>query len=232
MGYALVTGANRGLGLEFTRQLLARGARVIAACRQPGRANELTAQAAAHPGHLHVLPLEVTKPASIAELAREAGMLFGQLDLLVNNAGVLVAGERFGELDAEHLEASFRSNVVGALLVTQALAPLLAKGEQARVANVSSVMGSIASAAEFRSPSYSISKAALNMATVQSAHALRAQGTSVVALHPGWVRTDMGGAQAAIEPVDAVNGMLKVIDAMTLATSGRFLDWQGKSLPW
>ena len=232
MTHVLVSGANRGLGLEFTRQLLARGARVIAACRQPGRANELTAQAAAHPGHLHVLPLDVNRPSSITELAREAGMLFGQLDLLINNAGVLVAGERFGELDAEPLEASFRSNVVGALLLTQALAPLLAKGAQSRVANVSSVLGSIASAGEFRSPSYSISKAALNMATVQSAHALAGQGTSVVALHPGWVRTDMGGAQAAIEPVDAVRGMLKVIDAMTLAKTGRFLDWQGKTLPW
>jgi NAD(P)-dependent dehydrogenase (short-subunit alcohol dehydrogenase family) len=93
-------------------------------------------------------------------------------------------------------------------------------------------MGSIASTGEFRSPSYSISKAALNMATVQSAHALLGQRTNVLALHPGWVRTDMGGAQAAIEPADAVRGMLKVIDAMTLANTGRFLDWQGKTLPW
>jgi NAD(P)-dependent dehydrogenase (short-subunit alcohol dehydrogenase family) len=232
MSYALVTGANRGLGLEFTRQLLARGARVIAACRQPGRANELTVQAAAHPGHLHVLPMDVTKPASIAELAREAQMLFGRLDLLVNNAGVLVSGERFGELTVEALEHSFRSNVVGALLLTQALAPLLANGRPARVANISSAMGSIGATDAFRSPSYSISKAALNMATVQSAHALSAQGTSVIALHPGWVRTDMGGAQAAIDAVDAVQGMLKVIDTVTPAKSGRFLDWQGKALVW
>jgi NAD(P)-dependent dehydrogenase (short-subunit alcohol dehydrogenase family) len=229
---ALVSGANRGLGLEFVRQLLAQGARVIAACRHPARAHELTAQAAAHPGHLHVLPLDVAKPASIAELARESAMLFDGLDLLINNAGQLVPGERFGSLTSEHLEASLRSNTIGALLLTQALAPLLAQGNSARVANLSSVIGSIASTTEFRSPSYAISKAALNMATVQLAHALAPQGTLVLALHPGWVRTDMGGAQAPLEPTAAVAGMLRVIAQAQPADSGTFRDYQGRTLPW
>src|SRR5262245_30143896 len=132
MTRALVTGGNRGLGLEFVRQLLAQGVRVIATCRHPGKANELTTQAAAHPGHLHVLPLEVAKPSSIAELAREAALVFDGLDLLINNAGMLVSGERFGSLTAEHLETSLRTNAVGPLLLTQALAPLLAKGKHAR----------------------------------------------------------------------------------------------------
>jgi NAD(P)-dependent dehydrogenase (short-subunit alcohol dehydrogenase family) len=232
MKRVLVTGANRGLGLEFVRQLLARGDRVIAACRHPGRARDLTVQAAAHPGHLHVLPLDVAKPASIVELAREAGMVFDALDLLINNAGVLVAGERFGSLEAADLETSFRSNAVGPLLLTQALAPMLAAAPGARVANVSSVMGSIARTTEFRSPSYGLSKAALNMATVQLAHALAPQGTTVVALHPGWVRTEMGGPGAQIDPPEAVAGMLGVIDALTAADRGSFRDWRGSSVPW
>lgn len=229
---ALVSGANRGLGLELVRQLLAQGARVIAACRHPGRAQELTAQAAAHPGHLHVLPLDLLKPASIAELAREAAMVFDGLDLLVNNAGLLVSGERWGALEASQLEASLRTNAIGPLLLTQALASLLERGESPRVANLSSVMGSIGGVREFRSPSYALSKAALNMATVQLAHALRPQGITVLALHPGWVRTDMGGEQAELEPPAAVAGLLRVIAASSAADSGSFRDWRGKKVAW
>lgn len=232
MQRVLVTGANRGLGLEFVRQLLARGDRVIAACRHPGRATELTAQAAAHPGHLHVLPLDVAKAASIAELAREAAMLFDGLDLLINNAGQLVSGERFGSVSAENLESSLRSNTIGPLLLTQALAPLLAKGERARVANLSSVIGSIAGTSEFRTPSYAISKAALNMVTRLLAAALAPEGVCVISLHPGWVQTDMGGAQAPVTPPDSVRGLLRVIDALQMEHSGSFRDWQGQPVAW
>ena len=232
MTRALVTGANRGLGLEFARQLLARGDRVIAACRHPGRATELTALAAAHPGHLHVLPLDVARPASIQELGRETAMLFPALDLLVNNAGVLVPGERFGSVSADDLDSSFRSNAMGPLLLSQMLAPLLAKGTRAKVANLSSVMGSIASVHEFRSPSYAMSKAALNMATALLARALAPSGVSVIALHPGWARTEMGGPQAEVDPRDAVAGLLRVIEALEPAASGSFRDWQGKALAW
>jgi NAD(P)-dependent dehydrogenase (short-subunit alcohol dehydrogenase family) len=232
MARVLVTGANRGLGLEFARQLLARGDRLIAACRHPGRATELTALAAAHPGHLHVLPLDVARPASIQELGRETAMLFPGLDLLVNNAGVLVPGERFGSVSADDLDSSFRSNAMGPLLLTQILAPLLGKGTRPKVANLSSVMGSIASVREFRSPSYAMSKAALDMATALLARALAPAGVSVVALHPGWARTDMGGPQADVDPRDAVAGLLQVIESLTPAESGSFRDWQGKVLPW
>ena len=232
MQRVLVTGANRGLGLEFVLQLLARGDRVIATCRQPGRATELTAQAAAHPGHLHVLPLDVTKPASIAELAREAAMLFDGLDLLINNAGQLVPGERYGQVAAEHVEASLRGNAIGPLLLTQALTPLLARGSQARVANLSSVIGSIAGTREFRTPSFAISKAALIMATRLLAPALATEGVSVIALHPGWVNTDMGGAQAPLSPPESVAGLLRVIGALTPERSGEFRDWQGDSVAW
>ena len=231
--WTLVTGANRGLGLEFVRQLLADDARVVATCRQPGKATALNQLAAEHPGHLKVLPLDVGDARSRDELVREWPMAAGEdarIGLLINNAGVLHSGERFGTLSADVLDDSLRINVTGPLLLTQALAPLLADG--ARVANLSSQLGSIANTGRFGTPSYAISKAAQNMATVQLAHALRARGIVVVALHPGWVQTDMGGAGASEAPEASVAGLRRVITGLTTADSGRFLDFNGKALPW
>jgi NAD(P)-dependent dehydrogenase (short-subunit alcohol dehydrogenase family) len=226
----LISGANRGLGLGFVRALLARGERVIACCRHPGRATALNALTGEYPGHLHVLPLDVVKASSMRELAHEIPLVAESIDVLINNAGVLVGGERFGALDPEALATSFRINAMGPLLLTEALAERLADG--ARVANLSSVMGSIASTGEFRSPSYALSKAAQNMATVQLAHALAPRGIIVAALHPGWVRTEMGGEKASVAVEDAVAGLLGVIDRLSVADSGHFLDWRGQALPW
>ncbi len=228
----LVTGANRGLGLEFARQLLGRGARVIATARQPGKAAELNALAGDHPGRLRVLPLDVADPKSIERLAEELPLLDEdfRLDLLVNCAGVLHSGERFGSLKPAVLEESFRTNAMGPLLLTQALAPRLADG--AKVANLSSILGSIASLARFGSPSYDISKVAQNMATALLAKALEPRGIVVLALHPGWAQTDMGGSNATVPVADSVAGLLRVIDAATPADSGSFRDWRGEALPW
>ncbi len=233
----LVTGANRGLGLEFARQLLGRGDRVVATARHPGKATALNTLAGEYPGRLHVLPLDVAEAKSRAELVRELPLVLGddddapgKLDLLVNNAGVLHSGERFGHVEAAILEDSFRTNAIGPFLLTQALAPLLHDG--ARSANLSSTMASIAGRNEFRSPSYCASKAAQNMLSVQLAHALAARGIVVLALHPGWVMTEMGGEHATIATADAVSGLLRVIDGATPAQSGTFLDWRGESLPW
>lgn len=232
MARYLVTGASRGLGLEFVRQLAARGDRIVAACRQPGKARELNELAFAYPGHVKVLPVDLTRPASIAELAREAAMVGDAIDVAINNAGVLPDGERFGEIAADSLELSLRTNAIGPLLLTQALLPLLGKGVAPRVVNLSSILGSIGSTQSFGTPSYAIGKAALNMATRQSALALRDQGIAVFALHPGWVATDMGTARAPLAPADSVAGMLRVIDASTLADTGTLRDWQGLPLPW
>ncbi len=229
----LVTGANRGLGLALVHVLLARGDRVVATCRHPGKATALNRLAGAHPGRLHVLPLDVAEPKAQAELARELPLVLGEgerLDLLINNAGVLHSGERFGRVGAANLEDSFRTNAMGPFLLTQALAPLLADG--AKVANLSSVLGSIAGTTRFGTPSYDISKAAQNMATVLLAHALRERGIVVLALHPGWVRTDMGGKEATVAPEHAAAGLLRVIGDAGADDSGRFLDWQGQRIDW
>ncbi len=231
--HALVTGANRGLGLEFVRQLLAAGSHVVATCRHPGRATALNTLAGEHPGRLHVLPLDVATPKSQDELARELPLVLGEdgrLDLLVNNAGVLHSGERFGRLGLANLEDSFRTNAAGPLLLVQALAPLLAGG--ARVANLSSELGSIGATTRFGTPSYNMSKAAQNMATALLAHALRERGIVVVALHPGWVRTDMGGEGASLAPAESAAGLLRAIAGLAPDDSGRFLDWRGRPLPW
>lgn len=228
----LVTGANRGLGLEFTRQLLARGDRVLAACRHPGKALALTELAGAYPGHLHVLPLDLDKERSIAELAREAGALTDALDGLINNAGLLVSGERYGEITGKALSDSFTSNVIGPLLLTQALSPLLEKAKNAKVMNLSSRLGSLAISSSFGTPSYAISKAALNMATRQLAAALAPRGVCVFCVSPGWVSTDMGGASAPVTPHDAVACLLKVLDAATAADAGRFIAADGVTIAW
>lgn len=230
---SLVTGANRGLGLEFTRHLLQRGEQVVAACRTPGKAVDLNRLAAEHPHRLHVLPFDAASAASIAELVRELPLVLGdggRVQRLINNAGVLHSGERFGTLQADPLLDSFRINAIAPLLLLQAVAPLLADG--ARVGNVSSVMGSIAGTDAFRSPGYGASKAAQNMFTVQAARALAPRGIVVLALHPGWVHTDMGGDSAPVSPTESVRGLLQVLDSANAAQSGHFLDWTGASLPW
>ena len=250
----LVTGANRGIGREFCRQLLAAGDHVIATCRQPGKATALNTLAGEYPGRLHVLPLDVAQPKSRAELVRELPLVLGddaRIDLLVNNAGVLHSGERFGQLRQETLEDSLRINAIGPLLLAQALAPLLRDRDRPvdssenvagtgaaaasgcpDIANLSSQLGSIAGVTRFGAPSYAISKAAQNMASAQLAQALAARGIVVLALHPGWVQTDMGGEKAPDAPADVVAGMLRLIDAATPAQSGGFFDWRGERLPW
>jgi NAD(P)-dependent dehydrogenase (short-subunit alcohol dehydrogenase family) len=227
---ALVSGANRGLGFEMTRQLLARGDRVVAACRQPGKALALTRLAGEHPGRLHVLPLDVADPRTIAELSREVGALDLDIELLVNNAGMLVEHERFGAIEPKSLRDSFAVNAEGAFLLTQALNPHLADG--AKVVNLSSTLASIAGTTSLYSPSYAMSKAALNMATRLLSIALAERGIVVVSMSPGWVRTDMGGAGAPLAPEASVASMLRVIDHLKRTDSGRFLSQNGETIPW
>ena len=227
---ALVSGANRGLGFEMTRQLLARGDRVVAACRQPGKALALTRLAGEHPGRLHVLPVDLADPRTIAELSREVGALDLNIELLVNNAGVLVEHERFGAIEPKSLRDSFAVNAEGAFLLTQALNPHLADG--AKVVNLSSTLGSIASTDSLYSPSYAISKAALNMATRLLSIALAERGFVVVSMSPGWVKTDMGGSGASLAPDASIAMMLRVIDHLKRSDSGRFISQKGETIPW
>jgi NAD(P)-dependent dehydrogenase (short-subunit alcohol dehydrogenase family) len=228
----LVTGANRGLGLEFCRQLLARGDHVVATARRPAQAHELARLVADHPGRLHVLPLDVTDPKSETEVACELPLVLGdeRLHLLINNAGLLHSGERWPHVPAANFEDSFRTNAMGPFLLTQALAPFLADG--GTVVNMSSQLGSIERTTRFGTPSYCVTKAALNMVTRLLSSALMERDITVVSMHPGWVQTDMGGEQAPLQPAQSVEGLLRVIDGLRRTDTGRFFDWQGEALPW
>lgn len=229
---AVVTGASRGLGLEFTRQLLARGERVVATCRRPASADALAALAKAHPDQLQVVALSVDDEDSRQAFVQALAGMHEGLELLVNNAGVLERGERFGELRAGVMADTFATNVIGPMLLAQALAPRLARGQRPRVLNVSSRLGSIASTASFNTPSYNISKAALNMAGVLMAHAMNPMGIGVISASPGWVRTAMGGDGAELTAEESVHSLLKLVDDVPGLPAGVFLDRNGDTLPW
>jgi NAD(P)-dependent dehydrogenase (short-subunit alcohol dehydrogenase family) len=232
MQRCLITGANRGLGLAFVTQLLERGARVLACCRDPVHANVLAALAAAHGGRLAIHALDVADPSAIAALPDAAAKHLQRIDLLINNAGVLVSGERFGNVMAESLAESFAVNASAPLLITQAVAPLLALGNKPRVLCITSQLGSIAQAVGFRTISYAMSKAALNMAVKRLAAELGPRGIVVLAVHPGWVKTAMGGKGATLAPTDSAHALLDLIERAQAQEAGRFLAYDGAELPW
>jgi NAD(P)-dependent dehydrogenase (short-subunit alcohol dehydrogenase family) len=230
--HVAITGANRGLGLAFARAWLARGATVYAGCRNPASAEALHALAEAHGTRLHVLPLSLPDAASIAGFCAAIGERTGRLDRLVNNAGVLAGGERFGSLDAETMARSYATNAIGPVLLTQALVDLLERGTSPRVVNLSSRLGAIALVDRFTSPSYNASKAALNMWTRLLAQALNPRGVRCFAISPGWVRTDMGGAQAQLAPEESVAAMIETIEAAGDAEQHVLLGHDGTHVPW
>jgi NAD(P)-dependent dehydrogenase (short-subunit alcohol dehydrogenase family) len=196
-GVAVVTGANRGLGLEIARQLAHRGLRVVLTARDP-RSGEAAAQRLAANGlDVAFCPLDVTSPDQAYALARAVADRHGRLDVLVNNAGVLVdpKGSRALTLDLDVLRRTLETNVIGLLGVTQALAPLLEGGGHGRVVNLSSGLGQIAGMG-VGTPAYRVSKAAVNVLTIMLAQELAPHGVKVNAVCPGWVRTDLGGPHA------------------------------------
>jgi NAD(P)-dependent dehydrogenase (short-subunit alcohol dehydrogenase family) len=220
----LVTGANRGLGLEFARQLTAAGATVIGTARNPAEATELAALGA------RVEQLDVTDPASVAALAeRLAGT---PLDALLNNAGWFGDRGGFDDFDPEVARREYDVNCLGPLRVTQALLPALRAGGLKLVMNMSSGLGSIGNNSRGSSVGYRASKAALNMVTATLAAELADEGFVCVSLSPGWVRTDMGGPNANLAPEESVRGMLAVLAGLDREDNGRFLNHDGAELPW
>ncbi|MGH8184157.1 MAG: SDR family oxidoreductase [Rhodanobacteraceae bacterium] len=232
MQRCLITGANRGLGLAFVTELLERGARVLACCRNPSEAKVLGALAAAHGERLAIHALDVGDPAAVDALPQAAAKYLQRIDLLINNAGVLVSGERFGNVMAESLAESFAVNASAPLLITQALAPLLALGNKPRVLCVTSQIGSIAQATSFRTISYAMSKAALNMAVKRLAAELGPRGIVVLTAHPGWIKTEMGGKSATLAPADSAHALLGLIENAMVQDAGKFLAYDGAELPW
>lgn len=226
MPTALITGSNRGLGLEFVRRLSGRGWRVHACARVPERARDLKALE----GEILRHRLDVTDGLQIAGLGRE--LADEPIDLLVNNAGIIGPRGGFGHIAYEDWLQVFNVNTLAPMRVAETFARHLEKSERPRLVNISSRLGSIAENATSGSHIYRSSKAALNMVTKCLSIDLHARGIVVVAMHPGWVSTAMGGRDAPLDPRGSVESMLGVIDGLTLENSGGFFDQDGATIPW
>ena len=231
MTTVVITGANRGLGLALARQHLAQGATVIGGCRNPSRAQELTSAGA------EVLPLDTGSGESITAFGKAIGDR--AVDVLYNNAGIdaRAVGADDGargalDISEQQFRAVMEVNVLGPLLVVQALVDNL-RAAKGTIVNVSSQVGSIEVAHRIgRDVSYNSSKAALNMLTLKQSQVLRADGVTVIAVHPGWVRSDMGGPTATLDPAESAAGLVTLVDKLTIDDTGSFLQWDGSIHPW
>lgn len=230
MSTILITGANRGIGLELTRQLIARGDSVIAACRAPEHAEDLQALAASH-STLTILPLVVTDAASIS--AAKSALGSRVIDILVNNAGIIGPKRQSTlDMDFDGFLETLDVNTLGPLRVLQAFLPNLERSAWPRALTITSRMGSLTASPATDRIAYRASKAALNRLMLAAAGDLKTRNIAVAVAHPGWVQTDMGGQQAALTPTESARGLIEVVDHMTLSNTPRFFDHDGSTISW
>jgi NAD(P)-dependent dehydrogenase (short-subunit alcohol dehydrogenase family) len=226
MPTVLITGANRGIGLELAKQYAGDGWSVIATARNPKNADGLNALK----GDIRVEALEVTDQKQVQALAK--ALEGTAIDVLLNNAGMLTGYEPFGDTDAESWLKTLHVNSVAPLKLTEAVVEHIAASRQKKVASITSGMGSIGSHASAGAYAYRSSKAALNMVMVTAANELRSRGISIAVISPGWVKTDMGGAGAPLDVKLSAAGIRKVIDKLNVGISGQFFNYSGENLPW
>jgi NAD(P)-dependent dehydrogenase (short-subunit alcohol dehydrogenase family) len=220
----LITGANRGLGLEFARQYTADGWHVIATARSPDGADDLDALS------VEIATLDVADPASVSALAKS---LEGRpIDLLINNAGIFPRVSSIEEIDFDDYSRTLAVNTLGPVRVTRALLPNLRASEMKTVVNITSRLGSIALTDNGVFYGYRESKAALNMFTRTLANELKPEGFTCLTIHPGWVQTDMGGENATLTPAESVSGMRAVIAGRGPADTGTYWSYSGEEVPW
>lgn len=232
MNTLLITGANRGIGLEFTRQFAADGWRVLACCRHPDKSESLRQLATRYPQHVVIHALDVAIRDQIERLAQA---LSGEtIDLLINNAGVYPASDKrgFGQTDYSEWMNAFDINAMAPLKMAESFSRQIARSKLKLIVTVTSQMGSIADNTSGGSYLYRSSKAAANMVMKSLAVDLKQSGITAVAFNPGWVKTDMGGPDAMISVEESVTGMRKVIGRLTLADSGKFIGNDGQEIPW
>jgi NAD(P)-dependent dehydrogenase (short-subunit alcohol dehydrogenase family) len=223
-GTVLVTGAGRGLGLEFARQYAADGWRVLACCRSPKDAPELKKL------KVDVHALDVASQDSIHQLAD--ALKGTPIDVLINNAGLHGDRRPFGETDVDLWKAIFAVNTIAPYQVLSALLENVIAGTQKKVVNISSKVGSIGDGPGGGNYAYRSSKTALNMVMVNAAHELKNHGITILLIHPGWVQTDMGGPTAPVTIEQSITGVRRIIDKATPAESGHFYDYTGRQIPW
>ncbi|KAM8750906.1 C-signal-like [Acanthopagrus schlegelii] len=250
----LVTGANRGLGLQIVDSLASGGfspGKIIATARQPSSAQKLQELAEKHP-NIHIITLDVVNQESVEKSVEEVERLVQEegLNCLINNAGINVVAD-FHTVTAEKMIENFHTNAVAPLMITKAYLPLLKRAasrggaggagkmgiQRAAVINISSLLGSVElawgeGANNFKWYPYRTSKSALNMVSRCMAVDLEPDGILCMAIHPGWVRTDMGGSQAPLSPEESITSTLSVIGGLTEKDHGSFLNFTGEVLPW
>ncbi|MDD3030160.1 MAG: SDR family oxidoreductase [Alphaproteobacteria bacterium] len=235
-----IVGASRGLGLALTKRYLSQGRPVIAGCRAPEKAPELLALAN-ESAALRIETIDIDVPASINALAEKLNGI--ALDLLIHAAGVFSGADgsltasdndpsqRFGSIDPKAWLNVFRTNSIGPILVAEAFCGNLAT-VPSKVIFLSSCMGSIARIRREGDLAYRSSKAALNAAAKSLSVTLAKQKTIVACLHPGWVKTDMGGPDGDLAPEESAASLATVIQALTLDQTGQFFNYDGQCLPW
>lgn len=227
----LITGANRGLGLELCHQYLKEGWKIYATCRDPGKAKELNSLADEYQNLLSVHALEVSNNDQMHALKK---YLKGKpIDILFNNAGVYASdASQFGKTDKKAWEEAVAVNIIAPMKMMEEFVENVAKSDKKIIASMSSKMGSMQDNTSGGSYAYRATKAALNAVMVSAAHDLRHLGITSLILHPGWVRTDMGGPQGELSVEQSAQKLRKILDKRTIKDSGSFFDIDGTIIPW
>ena len=226
----LITGANRGIGLELARQFSEDGWQVLACCRSPEDAEDLKVLAAEYPA-VEMFLLDVTNYDQLAALSSQ--LKDRPIDILLSNAGIYgPRGVSFGEVDAVAWRQVLEVNTIAPLMLAQAFIEQVAISRQKLVAMISSKMGSIADNGSGGSYIYRTSKTAVNQVVKSIANDVEGRGISAISLHPGWVRTEMGGPNGEIDVNESVAGLKQVLTGAGLAQSGQFFNFDGAVIPW
>lgn len=231
MATVLITGANRGIGFQMASRYAARGDRVLACCRTPNQASQLRQLATAN-SNVAVHALHPSVADSVAAAAKAIGN--DPIDILINNAGAAgpaPQAQSLANMDFDGWAETFAVNTMAPLRVLQAFRNNLKQGKNARAVTITSQMGAIAYPAPVMY-AYCASKAAVNKVMKMASLELGKEGISVALIHPGWVRTDMGGPSAEISPEESATGIMKVIDELTPEKNGNFYKWNGEVHPW
>jgi len=231
MSSILITGANRGLGLEFATQYLAANWYVFAACRDPTSAAALETLARSRKDQMEIIPMDVTSAPSIA---RAADIVRDRpLDILLNGAGIIgKPGQKTGRVDYAAWAQVLDVNTMGPLRVTEALVENVARSDHKLIVTITSGLGSLADNTSGGAIAYRSSKAAVNMVMRSVSIDLAGRGIACVVVNPGWVRTDMGGANAPLSPEESVSALRRLIGTLGMQQSGKFLNYDGREYPW
>ena len=230
MTNVLITGANRGLGLGFVKSFLAKNINVICTARNIPGSTELLECKKKYPDNLKILELDLLGENSentLSDLLSDK-----PIDIFINNAGVGNSNQRFGLVSSKPWLEVLKVNLIAPLTVTQSIIENIKKGSDKKIYFLSSQLGSIEENTSGGMYIYRSSKAALNQVVKSLSVDLKPMGITVISLHPGWVKTDMGGPNAPVSIDESIKGMMKVIDATDIRNTGTFLNFDGQGLPW